>query len=44
MDLSGITSNNMLASNFFDRDHKQSKYTAGLLDSLKIENSFGTKL
>jgi hypothetical protein len=44
VDLSGITSNNMLASNFFDRDHKQSKYTAGLLDSLKIENSFGTKL
>ncbi|MGE4420751.1 MAG: hypothetical protein AB7D39_00475 [Pseudodesulfovibrio sp.] len=44
VDLSGITSNNMLASNFFDGDRQQSKYTAGLLDSLKIENSFGTKL
>ncbi|WP_071544331.1 hypothetical protein [Pseudodesulfovibrio hydrargyri] len=44
VDLSGITSNNMLASNFFDKDYQQSKYATGLLDSLKMENTFTTQL
>ncbi|WP_207260497.1 hypothetical protein [Desulfovibrio sp. Huiquan2017] len=44
VDLTGFTSKNMLASNFFDNDYKESKYTAGLLDSLKIKNSFDTQL
>ena len=44
VDLSGMTSKNMLASNFFDQDYRQSKYATGLLDSLKVENSFDTKL
>lgn len=44
VDLTGVTSRNMLASNFFDNDYQQSKYATGLLDSLKIENTFGTQL